>query len=68
MSRLFVLLQYLLPRFWLTSLIRWIARIRTVAVKDFLITKFVRLYNVDIDDVKLDVPGDFETFNAFFIR
>lgn len=66
--RLVVYLQYLLPRFWLTGLIYRIARIRNVSVKDFLITKFVRLYGVDIDDVILDVPGDFETFNAFFIR
>jgi len=68
LSRLFVTLQYLLPRFWLTGLIYRVARIRNVAVKDFLIAKFVSLYDVDIDDVKLDVPGDFETFNAFFIR
>jgi len=68
LSRLFVLLQYLLPRFWITALIWRIARIRNVAVKDFLITKFIRLYKVDIDDVKLDVPGDFATFNDFFVR
>jgi len=68
LARLFVYLQYLLPRFWLTGLIYRVARIRNVSVKDFLITKFVSLYDVDIDDVKLDVPGDFETFNAFFIR
>ena len=68
LSRLFVLLQYLLPRFWITALIWHIARIRNVAVKDFLITRFIRLYKVDIDDVKLDVPGDFATFNDFFVR
>ena len=68
LARLFVYLQYLLPRFWVTRLIYRVARIRNGAVKDFLITRFVSLYDVDIDDVKLDVPGDFETFNAFFIR
>jgi len=68
LARLFVYLQYLLPRFWLTGLIYRVARIRNVSVKDFLITKFISLYDVDIDDVKLNVPGDFETFNAFFIR
>ena len=68
LARLFVYLQYLLPRFWLTGLIYRVARIRNVSVKDFLITRFIRLYDVDIDDVKLDVPRDFETFNAFFIR
>jgi phosphatidylserine decarboxylase len=68
LSRLFVLLQFLLPQFWLTALVWRIARIRNVTFKDFLITKFVRLYDVDIDDVKLDVPADFATFNDFFVR
>ena len=68
LSRLFILLQYLLPRFWLTALIWRIARVRHVSFKNFLITKFVNLYKVDVDDVKLDVPADFDTFNAFFIR
>jgi len=68
LSRLFVLLQYLLPQFWITALIWRIARIRNVATKDFLITKFVRLYKVDVDDVKLAVPGDFASFNEFFVR
>jgi phosphatidylserine decarboxylase len=68
MTRLFVFLQYLLPRFWLTALVYRIARIRNVAIKDFLITRFVALYGVQVDDVELDVPGDFETFNDFFTR
>jgi len=68
MTRLFVLLQYLLPRFWLTALVYRIARIRNVAIKDFLITRFVALYGVEVDDVELDVPDGFETFNDFFTR
>lgn len=68
LARLFVILQYLLPQFWLTSIIYRLARIRNAAVKDFLIAKFIRLYDVDIDDVKLEVPGGFATFNDFFVR
>jgi phosphatidylserine decarboxylase len=68
LSQLFVILQYLLPRFWLTSIIYRLARIRNAAVKDLLITRFIRLYDVDIDDVKLDVPNGFATFNDFFVR
>lgn len=60
--------QYLLPRYWLTAIVYRLARIRNVAGKNFLITRFVRLYDVDINDVKLNVPDDFETFNDFFIR
>jgi len=67
-ARLFVLLQYLLPRYWLTSLVFQIARIRTPAVKNFLIRRFIHLYDVDITDVKLTIPDDFATFNDFFVR
>ncbi len=68
LAQLFVALQYLLPKHLLTALIWRIARIRHVATKDFLITRFAGLYDVDIEDVKLSVPGDFATFNDFFVR
>ena len=67
-ARLFAYTQYLLPKFWLTSIVYRIARIRHSGFKDFLITRFVRLYGVDTSDTKLDVPGQFLTFNEFFIR
>ncbi len=67
-ARLFVALQYLLPKHLLTALIWRIARIRVNAIKNFLITRFVTVYNVDTEDVKLPVPGGFATFNDFFVR
>jgi phosphatidylserine decarboxylase len=68
LARLFAYLQYVLPRYWLTSIVYHVARIRAPAAKNFLISRFVRLYDVDISDVKLDVPDNFATFNDFFIR
>ena len=68
LARLFVMLQYLLPRFWMTAIVYRIARIRKTAVKDFLISRFVRLYGVDVSQVKQDVPAGFATFNDFFVR
>jgi phosphatidylserine decarboxylase len=68
MSRLFVWLQYLLPRFWLTALVYRLARIRNRRFKDLFIQRFIGLYKVDIDEVKHEVPGGFESFNDFFIR
>ncbi|MGB5689973.1 MAG: archaetidylserine decarboxylase [Woeseiaceae bacterium] len=64
----FVLLQHILPRHWLTAVIWRIARIRHPGFKDFLITRFTRAFDVDLDEVKLEVPGGFATFNEFFIR
>jgi len=67
-ARLFVFLQYVLPQFWLTALVYRLARIRPPAIKDLLMTRFISLYDVEIDDVELDIPAGFETFNDFFIR
>ena len=67
-SFVFVILQYLLPRYWLTAAVYSIARIKSTRIKDFLITRFVRLYDVDTDEIKLELPGAFDTFNDFFIR
>jgi len=68
MAKAFVLLQYLLPRHWLTAMVWRIARIRHTATKNFLISKFSSAFDVDLEEVKLEVPDDFPTFNDFFIR
>lgn len=67
-ATLFVMLQYVLPKHLITALIWRIARIQHKPTKNFLITQFVNLYKVNVDDVKLTVPDDFETFNDFFVR
>ncbi len=68
MSYAFVALQYALPRHWLTALVWRVARIRNPRVKDFLIRQFARAFDVNLDEVELEVPGGFATFNDFFIR
>ena len=68
LSWLFVLLQFVLPRYWLTSAVHRIARIRNPSTKDFLIRRFIAHVDVDVADVKNDIPGGFATFNDFFIR
>jgi phosphatidylserine decarboxylase len=67
-DRAFVLLQYLLPRHFMTALVWRLARVRTPAVKNRLITWFARLYDVNLDEVLLEVPDGFATFNDFFVR
>jgi len=68
MASAFVWLQFVLPRHWLTAVVWRIARIRNPRVKDFLITQFASAFDVELDEVKHDVPGGFATFNDFFIR
>ena len=67
-ARLFVLLQKILPKYWLTAFVFWLARRKTAWLKNFLIKQFVNAYNVDTDEILLALPDEFESFNAFFIR
>ena len=66
--RLFVWLQRLLPRYSITRLFYWLTRIRVRPVKNFLINRFVALYDVDVAEVSHAVPDGYVSFNAFFTR
>ena len=67
-ARLFVYLQYLLPKYLLTSLVYRLARIRSTSIKNGLIRGFLKIYDVDTGEVDRRIPDDFPTFNAFFTR
>lgn len=68
LARLFAYVQYLLPKYLLTAIVYRIARIRHRGFKNFLITRFVRLYRVDTRGIRLDLPDGFANFNEFFTR
>ncbi len=68
LARAFVLLQHLLPRYLLTTIVYRLTRIRSRPVKDFLIRRFVALYGIDTEEVRLPVPSGFATLNDFFVR
>lgn len=67
-ARFFVLLQKLLPRHLLTTLIFWLARRKATWLKNFLIQLFVKIYDVNVAEVLEPIPQGFASFNAFFIR
>lgn len=68
LANAFVLLQYLLPKHWLTAIVYRVARIGNTTFKDFLIERFVKFYDVNVEEIKLGLPDEFATFNDFFIR
>lgn len=68
LGRLFVALQYLLPKHALTALVYRLARLRHVPTKNALIRGFIRLFDVDMAEAQASVPDDYPTFNDFFIR
>lgn len=67
-GRLFVGLQYLLPRYWLTSVVYRLARVRWRPLKNGLIRGFVRMFAVDTREAAEPVPDGYRTFNEFFVR
>ena len=67
-ERLFVFLQYLLPRYALTALVYHLARLRHVRLKNAMIGQFVKLYDVNLEGVRESAPDGFASFNAFFTR
>jgi phosphatidylserine decarboxylase len=67
-STAFVLLQRILPKHLMTRAVHRLTRIRATAVKNWLITRFVAAYHVDVEEVLSPVPDGFDTFNEFFTR
>ena len=67
-KKAFILLQRLLPQHALMAVVGRIASIRARTIKDFLITTFVRAYDVDVSAAAREVPGGFVDFNDFFTR
>ncbi len=64
----FVLLQRLLPKRLLTAAVYWLARRRSVPVKNALIRGFCRLYPIDLAEAEGGRAEDYADFNAFFTR
>jgi phosphatidylserine decarboxylase len=57
-----------MPKYLLTALVFHIARIRQVGIKNFLIRRFVGLYNINVEELSHPVPDGFPSLNAFFTR
>jgi len=65
---LFALVQFLLPHHFLSSIMYNITRIKAVWFKNFFITKFIGLYQVDMSQAQTENINDYNCFNDFFTR
>jgi len=63
-----VLLQHFLPQHLLTRAAHHLARCRTTALKNFLITRFVAHYGVDMSESEPADATAYPDFNTFFTR
>lgn len=67
-DRLFVGLQRVLPGRWLGALVYRASRSRTPWFRDALVRGFIRLYDIDLDELEDPRPAAYEHLNAFFTR
>ena len=65
---LFALPQYALPHHPLSRLMHHLTRCEQPRVKDYLIRKFIDLYEVDMSEAENADPASYPSFNAFFTR
>jgi phosphatidylserine decarboxylase len=63
-----VMLQYLLPHRALSRVVYWATRWTWKPWKDFLISRVVSAYRVDMEQAVVTDPCAYPTFNAFFTR
>lgn len=63
-----VILQYVLPHRFLSSVVNWAARRTWAPWKNFLIELIVRRFDVDMDQAAEPDPRAYVHFNAFFTR
>lgn len=67
-SRLFALLQYIVPQHLLSRLVGQLADSRVGWIKNTFIGLFLRLYDIRMEEAKEEDPRAYPSFNAFFTR
>ena len=67
-DKAFALVQRILPHHFLSSIMYKITRIKIKWFKNFFITKFINIYNVDMSQAQNSDPTSYKCFNEFFTR
>lgn len=68
MRYFFIVLQYLIPQHLLSRCIGHLANCKTPWLKSILINRFIKTYNVDIEEAENSDPESYDCFNDFFCR
>ncbi|MFO1256939.1 MAG: archaetidylserine decarboxylase [Gammaproteobacteria bacterium] len=63
-----VISQSLAPQHALSRFSGWVASIECPSIKNFIIQRFIKKYQVDLSDAEINDPTKFENFNSFFTR
>lgn len=68
LSRLKIMLQYLLPKQLMSEFAGWVANKKLGIVTTWMIKAFIKFYHVNMHEAKNPKPEYYATFNAFFTR
>jgi phosphatidylserine decarboxylase len=64
----FIIFQYLIPQHLLSRLVGKLAETKIPWLKDLLISRFIKQYQVDMSEAADPEPRNYANFNAFFTR
>jgi len=67
-DRLFVLMQYLLPKHLISRLVGMLAHSSIPVIKDPFIRAFIKHFKVNMAEAERQNPTDYDSFNDFFTR
>jgi phosphatidylserine decarboxylase len=67
-EKLFIAFQYAVPQHLLSYLVGWFAETRIDWIKNLFISKFIKQFNVNMDEAERQAPEAFTHFNDFFTR
>lgn len=67
-DRLFVLMQYPLPHHFLSRLVLLLTRVEIRPVKNWMISFFIRRFNIRLDEAAEPSIAAYPSFNSFFTR
>lgn len=67
-DKLFIAFQYAVPQHLLSHLVGWLAETRIDWIKNLFIGKFIKQFNVNMEEAERQTPDAFENFNDFFTR
>ncbi|MFK8011765.1 MAG: archaetidylserine decarboxylase [Marinicellaceae bacterium] len=66
--KIYTWIQYILPHRLLSRLVHWLMRIESKPIKNFIIKKISKSYNVNMQEALSSDLDDYKHFNAFFTR
>lgn len=68
MKQFHLLLQSIVPHHIFSRLMGWLANSRIIWLKNWMITTFIKRYNIDLSEAVIKKPTEYACFNDFFTR